>query len=158
MKHLLAAVLCASTLAVAACGRDAGTTASAPDESAPPAVASAAKPVADALPTDVISEVDHGSAPDGFDVRAFAGTFGGDDVSLELKADGGYALRGAALPAPGDGTWTVEEGGKRIRLDPDSKDEEDRLFSVVSNDELQPLDDDGQPPADAPAGTLTRVE
>ncbi len=160
MKQILiAAVLCAFVLANTACKRDVETAAPAePATAAAPAAAADAKPAAEALPTDVISEVDNSSAPAGFDVKAFAGSFGGDDIALELKADGSYALSGDALPAPSAGTWTVEESGKRIRLDPDSKGEDDWLFAVNSNDELQALDDDGKPPANAPAGSLARVK
>src|SRR3546814_19003470 len=43
------------------------------------------------------------------------------------------------------GTWTVEEAGKRIRLDPNSKQDQDRLYEVVSDDELRMLDIDGNP-------------
>lgn len=164
MKQILfATMLC--VFAIVGCKRDAEpATPAEPATTTVPAAAAEAKPAAEALPTDVISEADNSSAPAGFDVKAFAGTFGGDDIALELEADGSYTLSGWALggtddePASSDGTWTVEENGKRIRLDPNSKDEDDWLFAVNSNDELQALDGDGKPPANAPAGSLTRVK
>lgn len=79
------------------------------------------------------------------DVKTFAGNFGGDDIALVLNADGSYVLSGAAVSAPIDGSWGFEENGKRIRLNPNSKSEEDWLYGVTSNDELQALDSAGNP-------------
>ena len=39
----------------------------------------------------------------------------------------------------------MDDQGQRLLLDPDSKDEPDRLFQIVSRDELRMLDSDGQP-------------
>ena len=160
MNHriLLTAALCASVLALAACKPSADK--AAPAESADP-VASVAQPATEAHPTDVISEVDNSPAPEGLDVRAFAGSFRGTlpcadcpgiDSTIELKADGTYALHDVYQESngatnDGAGTWTVEEAGKRIRLDPDSKEDQDRLYAVVSNDELHMLDSEGNPPS-----------
>lgn len=154
--RLLFTALFASTLVLAACKPSSDTVA--PAESTAPAATAA--PAADAH-TDVISEVDNSPAPEGLDVRSFAGSFKGTlpcadcpgiDSAIELKADGTYALhevyqesKGASRD--GDGTWTVEDNGKRIRLDPNSKNEVDRLYAVVSNDELQMLDGEGKPPS-----------
>lgn len=75
-----------------------------------------------------------------FDTKGFAGTFATADTKVILNADGTYKLTGAVQ---GDGTWTAEEGGKRIRLDPNSKTEEDRVYSVVSHDQIDQVDATG---------------
>ncbi len=156
MTHriLITATLCAVALVLAGCkpaGNDAAPADSAPAETA---VAPAG---GEGGPTDVLKEVDNSPAPEGLDVRAFAGSFNGTlpcadcpgiDSTIELKGDGSYAVhdvyqeRDARFDTTG--TWTVEEAGKRIRLDPNSKDEQDRLYEVVSNDELRMLDGDGK--------------
>lgn len=155
--RLLFTALLASIFVLAACKPSSDT--AAPAESTTPATTAAA-PAADAH-TDVISEVDNSPAPQGLDVRAFAGSFKGTlpcadcpgiDSTIELKADGTYALHDVYQESngatnDGAGTWTVEEAGKRIRLDPDSKEDQDRLYAVVSNDELQMLDSEGNPPS-----------
>src|SRR3546814_1082878 len=108
----------------------------------------------DLHPTDVLRAVDNAPAPEGLDVRAFAGRFEGTlpcadcpgiDSALELGADGTYSLHDAYRESDGatndvTGTWTVEEAGKRIRLDPNSKQAQDRLYEVVSDDELRMLE------------------
>lgn len=108
---------------------------------APAAVPEAAPPVAPAL-----------------DAKAFAGTFSGTlpcadcpgiDTKLELKADGSYAIDETYQSrkdgnSKGDGTWTAEEAGQRVRLDPNSKTLEDRLYQVVSADEIRAVDKDGK--------------
>ena len=106
----------------------------------------------------MVREVDNAPAPEGLDMRAFAGSFEGTvpcadcpgiDTTLELFADGTARLDEQyrdRKPEPGQGgTWTVEERGKRIRFDPDSKAAEDRVYAVASNDELRMLDRDGNP-------------
>lgn len=159
-RTLFTTTLLAAAIAMAGCKPS--TDAAAPEDAATPAptVAPAAtEPAADEHPTDVLREVDNAPAPEGLDVRAFAGSFEGTlpcadcpgiDSTLELKADGSYALHDAYRESDGatndvTGTWTVEEAGKRIRLDPNSKEAQDRLYEVVSNDELRMLDIDGNP-------------
>jgi|UPI0004243DA8 copper homeostasis protein (lipoprotein) len=146
--------LCAAALALAACKPSSDT--AAPADAMAPSEAVAPEAAHDTA-TDVLKEVDNSPAPEGLDVRAFAGSFKGTlpcadcpgiDSTIELKADGSYAThdvyqeRDASFDSTG--TWTVEEAGKRIRLDPNSKDEVDRLYEVVSNDELRMLDGDGK--------------
>lgn len=154
-RFLIVTILYALLLSMTACKRDAA--APAPVTESAPETTAAATPAEDAHSTDSSSEVDHTSAPADIDMNAFAGNFSGDDIALELNADGSYTLSGAAVSAPIDGTWTVEEEGKRIRLDPNSKSEEDWLFGVTSNDALQALDSAGNPPSNG-AGELTRAE
>ncbi len=157
MNHRLLFATLAAALLAAGCKPSGEAAAPAAAQAPAAAPAEAGQAAADAHPTDVISEVDNAPAPEGLDVRAFAGTFGGTlpcadcpgiDTALELKADGTYALhrkyRERDAASDGDGTWTVEEGGRRIRLDPNSKQDEDSLYEVVSNDELRMLDADGK--------------
>lgn len=159
-RTLFTATLLAAAIALAGCKPS--TDAAAPDNAATPAPTAApdaAEPAADEHSTDVLREVDNAPAPEGLDVRAFAGSFEGTlpcadcpgiDSTLTLEADGTYSLHDAYRESDGasndvTGTWTVEEAGKRIRLDPNSKQEQDRLYEVVSHDELRMLDIDGNP-------------
>ena len=150
-RKLLLAVL-ASTLVIAACKPQA------PAEPAAPAADTA--PAASAEPASVATEsVPASSAADvPFDVKGFAGTFSGTlpcadcpgiDTTISLKPDGTYTVHEAYQGKPdsfdGDGTWTAEENGKRVRLDPNSKSEQDRLFAVKSSDEIESLDIEGKP-------------
>lgn len=93
-----------------------------------------------------------------FDTKGFAGTFSGTlpcadcpgiDTKLTFNADGTYKLHEVYQGKPGngfsgDGTWTVEENGKRIRLDPNSKSEQDRFYAVTSKDQIEGLDLEGK--------------
>ena len=132
----------------------------------PAVTADTASAEATAAPAPVAAE----SAPSAsaadvpFDVKGFAGTFSGTlscadcpgiDSRITLAADGTYRLQEARQGQPdtgidSDGTWTAEENGSRIRLDPNSKSEMDRLYAVTSKDQLDPLDADGKPAAGAP--------
>lgn len=118
-----------------------------------------APPASEPAPTAVATPVVEAPAPTGpadaapaaFDMRAYAGTFTAGNERLELGADGAYALHeGGAVR---DGTWTAEQGDTRIRLDPNSKAEPDRVFAMDGRDRLTALDDAGQPRADSPAWT-----
>ena len=94
-----------------------------------------------------------------FDAKAFAGTFTGTlpcadcpgiDTQLVLSADGTYTItesyqERSAPTLKGDGTWTAEENNQRLRLDPNSKSDNDRLFAILSNDEIRQLDMEGKP-------------
>lgn len=144
-KLLLLAVL--STLAFAACKPQA------PAEPAAPAA-----PAAPAEPAPVAVESAPATSPADvpFDTKGFAGVFTGTlpcadcpgiDTRITLNRDGTYTLDETYQGKPGgfsgDGTWTAEEGGKRIRLDPNSKSLEDRLFAVASQDQIDALDKAG---------------
>lgn len=135
--------------ALSACKPQAPAEAPAPPAQ-PEAAAAPAAPAADALPSAQ-------GAP--FDAKAFAGTFTGTlpcadcpgiDTRLVLAADGTYTITESyqARSAPelkGDGTWTAEENNQRLRLDPNSKSDNDRLFAILSNDEIRQLDMEGKP-------------
>ncbi|WP_202844610.1 copper resistance protein NlpE [Luteimonas saliphila] len=109
--------------------------------------------------TDAIAVVHHAPKdPAGFDRKDFAGTFSGIlpcedcpgiDTRLVIAADGRFQL--AETRHEGDstqetsGTWTVDDAGARLLLDPDTKDAGDRHFEVVSKDEIRMLDAAGNP-------------
>lgn len=90
--------------------------------------------------THVVDRAPVAGAGGDFDVRAFAGAFGTDGLRVDLAADGTYTLAAGAVT--GTGTWSVEADGARIRLDPDSKAEADRVYALVSDELVS--DDDGQ--------------
>ncbi|MDR0182470.1 copper resistance protein NlpE [Lysobacter arvi] len=155
---LLAALVGA---AASACKPQAPTT----ETSTPAAKADAATPgdapAADARPAAP-------GAP--FDVKAFAGTFNGTlpcadcpgiDTRVVLAADGTYTItesyrERSAPELTGDGTWTVEDDHQRLRLDPNSKSDDDRLFAILSQDEIRQLDREGKPIESALPYNLTR--
>lgn len=149
-RQTLAIAIAFATLSIAGCKREA--------EAPAPVAATPAESTASA----VISEVDHNSpasAAAGFDVKAFAGTYGGTlpcadcsgiDTSIAFDPEGGYSMSevyqdGSASSFVTKGTWVVREDGKTVLLDPEDKEERDRWFQVVSKDELRALDTQGNP-------------
>ena len=70
-----------------------------------------------------------------FDTKAFDGRYAADNTTLDINADGTYALSidGNAT----DGTWTLQKGGKKVTLDPNSKGETDRQLDIESNDSVK---------------------
>lgn len=94
--------------------------------------------------TDATAVVHHTQPdPTGFDRKSFAGAFSADATRLEIASGGTFTL------VDGDetvnGTWTIDDAGKRLLLDPDTKAGTDRHFEIVSNDELRAVDADGKP-------------
>ncbi|WP_342315226.1 copper resistance protein NlpE [Lysobacter sp. FW306-1B-D06B] len=140
---LACALLCALSLSACKPQAPAEPPAAQPEATAP-------APAADAQPSAQ-------SAP--FDVKAFAGTFTGTlpcadcpgiDTRIVLAADGTYTItesyqERSAPELKGDGTWTAEENNQRLRLDPNSKSDNDRLFAILSHDEIRQLDMEGKP-------------
>ncbi len=134
---------------------------------AEPASAPAAAAEAPAAPvesgsvagTDATAVVHHDrSDPAGFDRKAFAGTFAGTvpcadcpgiETHLAIDADGTFELdetyQDRDSSSQTTGTWTIDADGKRLLLDPDTKDAADRRFEIVSKDEVRLLDSDGNP-------------
>jgi copper homeostasis protein (lipoprotein) len=159
MNRMLLLAGLVSTFALVACKPQAPAepAATAPAAEAPAAVA------VESAPSASVADVP-------FDTKGFAGTFAGTlpcadcpgiDTRIVLNADGSYTLMETYRDKPdgkfaGDGTWTAEENGKRIRLDPNSKAQEDRLFAVKSKDELETLDKAGQPIATQAPHSLKR--
>ncbi len=145
MNHKLLAFTCAvlSTLAAAGCKPQAPAEPAAPatpesvGEPAPTAMTPAAAATA--------ATAGPGSAP-ALDRKGFAGRFVGGSASVTLTGDGEFSIKQGA--AAFDGTWTAEADGARIRLDPNSKAEPDRLYGVTGKDEIRPIDAAGQPLAD----------
>ena len=151
-RNRILSALALSCLAVAGCKREAEAPPPAPAEAAPAAETRSA----------VISEIDHGSpasAAPGFDVKAFAGTYGGTlpcadcsgiDTSIAFTPEGGYTLSEVYQDRDNGsfttkGTWTVREDGKTLLLDPEDKQEHDHWYQVVSPTELRALDQAGKP-------------
>jgi copper homeostasis protein (lipoprotein) len=75
-----------------------------------------------------------------FDAKAFAGDFADAGTKVTFNADGMYTMTAHAESANADvttdGTWTLEPDHRHVRLDPNSKAEQDRVFEIVSMDEL----------------------
>ena len=166
---LLASALAAITLA--GCKREAPV-APAPETTAPAATVSATV----AAPSTVapVAEPDLAGAgvqPNaaGFNSKDFAGTFSGAlpcadcpgiDETLELKPDGSFTLTDVYRDKPSGthsiaGSWNSEEQDTRVRLDPNSKGEADRVFTIAGKDALEVVGIDGKP-LPGPAQRLTR--
>ena len=149
-RTLLAIALAATLAATAGCK---------PDEAAE----AAAAPVAPAAPVNAVTEVvDHASPAgdvNGFDIKAFAGTYGGIlpcadcpgiDTTIAFTPEGGYTMGEIYQDSDSSafatkGTWTVREDGKTLLLDPEDKEEYDHWYEVVSPTELRMLDREGKP-------------
>ena len=148
---LLALALALSALVIGACKREAATPAAPVAEAAPMEEAKSA----------VLAQVDHNSpasAAPAFDGKAFAGTYAGIlpcadcqgiDTTIVFVPEGGYTLSeiyqdGSDSSFVTKGTWTVQEDGKTLLLDPEDKEERDRSFEVVSATELRTTGTDGK--------------
>ena len=166
---LLASALAAITLA--GCNREAPV--SPAPEPATPAVSASATMAAPAT-IGRVAEPDLAGAgvqPNaaGFSSKDFAGTFSGSlpcadcpgiDETLELKPDGSFTLTDVYRDRPSGthsiaGSWNAEEKDTRVRLDPNSKGEADRLFAIAGKDALEAIGADGKP-LPGPAQRLTR--
>lgn len=161
MKRIALAVagIALAVLSLSACKKEPAA------EPAAAAPATAAAPAADpALEAAANPVVD-------FDMRAFAGEFGGAlpcadcagiDTKIVLAGDGTYTIdeiyQGKSADAvKGDGNWTAEDNGHRLRLDPNSKNDADRLFEVLGNNEIRLMDKDGNAIQGAQNYSLKRV-
>lgn len=107
-------------------------------EPAPVEAVKAAEPPAPLPGTDAAIIEDHGTptaAAPSFDAKAFAGQYASGDNTLDIAADGTFALKidGNAI----DGNWTLQPGGKTATLDPNSKGETDRQIEIVSTDSVK---------------------
>ena len=94
----------------------------------------------------------------GADARAIAGTYSGTlpcadcpgiDETLVLAEDGSFVMTDTYRERPDSanvvqGSWSLEAGGKRVRLDPGSKDAADKVFEL-DGDGLRMLDGEGKP-------------
>lgn len=129
-QHILA-IACTALIAVVLAGCSPPA-----DPPAPPASAAA-------VPTEVPTAVPVENKALATDQKGFAGTFASDPTTVTLAADGGARVEEA--PASFDGTWTAEDGGARVRVDPHAKSEADRLYAVIDADRLQPVTVEGVP-------------
>lgn len=116
----------------------------------------AAAEVVDVLPPDAPLD---SSSTSGFDVRGFAGTFTGTlpcascpgiETTLVLQPDGRYRLTEEYLDESGgrlesEGSWSAEDGGAWLLLDPSGKELEDRSYSIIDAGTLRLLATDGRP-------------
>lgn len=114
---------------------------------APEATPVAAPAPVDATTPDATAVAENTPAPagvatDAFDVKGFAGRFSAQGVALDLHADGTFALEQAGSSVL-SGTWTLEDDGRHILLDPNSKAEQDRRYQMLGKDELQLAGDAG---------------
>ena len=134
----IAAVACFS---LAACKRaDEAPPAPADVTVATPATVEPAMPATIAEPVGMSASAAPGEHTS-FDAKAFAGTFNDAGTDLSFSADGTYTMQVRAESAKADlatqGTWTLEPDARHVRLDPNSKADEDRMFELVSMDELR---------------------
>ena len=150
MTKPLLALACLTVFALAACKPEPAEPAAQAPTAADTAPAEVAiTPTSEALSSDTA----------GFDMKGFAGTFSGTlpcadcpgiDTTLVLNPDGSYDITEVyqdeqGPPTEMDGTWTAEANGQQIRLDPNSKSEQDRLFAIASQQEITQLDLEGKP-------------
>lgn len=161
-RKLLIASIALVCIAVVACKREAPA---APEAAAPVTPASAAVPAPE---TDMAHAGVQPNAA-GFSSKAFAGIFKGTlpcancpgiDETLELKPDGSFALTDVDRDRPQGthtiaGSWSAEDKDQRIRLDPNTKAEQDRVYAIASDDQITVLGSDGKP-ASGPAQSLHR--
>jgi len=107
-------------------------------EPAPVETVKAAEPPAPLPGTDAAIIEDHATptaAAPSFDAKAFAGQYASGDTTLDIAADGTFALKIDSNAI--DGNWTLQPGGKTATLDPNSKGETDRQIEIVSNDSVK---------------------
>ena len=156
MKRILTVALAALALVLAACQREA------PAPATPDANAAAAPATTDTTPVaateTTMAQAGVQPGPGAIDSKAFAGKFTGTlpcadcpgiDETLVLSTDGGFVLTDTYRERPGSanvvqGSWTLDADGKRIHLDPGSKDAVDKFYGI-DGDGLRLLDGEGKP-------------
>ena len=166
---LLASALAAIT--IAGCNREAPV-APAPEATTPAVTASstiaAPASVARTAEPDLAGAGVQPNAA-GFSSKDFAGTFTGAlpcadcpgiDETLQLNPDGSFKLTDVYRDRPSGthsitGSWNSEEKDTRVRLDPNSKGEADRVFAISGTNALEAVGSDGKP-LPGPAQRLTR--
>lgn len=131
-------------LACAACSRDEPAPAAATDAAPTQAPAATVDPALAPAPMPAPAAAPAAEDPAAtFDKSAFAGTFSGGGLRLELHADGTYGLE--APDGVTQGTWTHEPASQSVRLDPGSKTATDRVFRMTGTNTLAAIDASGQP-------------
>jgi copper homeostasis protein (lipoprotein) len=136
MRKLLStfAVATAALLALSACKREPAPVAPAAASVAAPATVAAMAPSTVAAPVGVSDNPAPGEHTT-FDAKAFAGTFADEGMTVTFASDGTYTLDTHAADQA-TGTWSLEPDARHIRLDPNSKAEQDRVYLIATNDEL----------------------
>ena len=138
LSTLSLAVSITTLLALSACKREEAAPVAPAAVTSAPAATIAEPAIAPATIAEPIG-VSDAAAPGehtSFDAKAFAGTFSDDNMTVAFAADGTYTLSShAADNSPG--TWSLEPDGHSLRLDPNAKDEADRVYTLVDNDALQ---------------------
>jgi len=120
-----------AALAVTACNRT--------DPAPPPTVEAPVEAAAEAMPAAPAPMIAADAPkPEGtFSATALAGRYEGEGMLL-LNADGTF--NHTINDATDEGTWGAEPADStRVRLDPNSKSQQDRVLQIVSNDELTPV-------------------
>ncbi|MDQ3040225.1 MAG: copper resistance protein NlpE [Pseudomonadota bacterium] len=129
-----AAIAMACLVFAAACNRNAEPETAAPPLATPASTDMATTPDA-GMPADAPAPI---AAEEPFMTSSFAGTFSAADSSITLGADGSYTAKlGDAMS---EGTWTADARGMELLLDPHSKAEADRKYSVVSKNQIRAID------------------
>lgn len=144
-----------------------------PPAEAPASTAAAAPEVSPDSKADDKADAYEAFVPSGpaLDQRAFAGRFNGTlpcascpgiDTDIEIKDDYSFVLtetykESKDAPTRIKGSWSAEQDGHVMRLDPDSKSENDRLYQVLANDEIKQLDAEGKPMVGTANYSLRRV-
>lgn len=123
----------------------------APDATSSPAPRETTKTPASSAPAHAAATIDS---------KAFAGKFSGVlpcascpgiDTALVLRADSSFSLSETYQDEPGggpfviEGQWRAEQNGKHLRLHPIGKADQERLYEIVSSDEIRMLDLEGKP-------------
>lgn len=114
------------------------------------------------VPTPYV-QVTHDSLPGGYAGTLPCGDCNGVVTRLELLADGTYKVnekfdgKGEGAMLDSDGKWSLDVGSGRVTLDPAAQDWEDRLFDVLSNGSLRPLDGNGTPYSTEGTNDLART-
>ena len=122
-------------LALAACNRQAETPVTVAATLAAPATVAAPAPATVAQAVGVSESAAPGEHTT-FDAKAFAGKFSSEGMDVSFASDGTYTLNTQAADGS-TGTWSLEPDARHIRLDPNAKAEDDRVYELVSNDELK---------------------
>ena len=117
----------------------------------------AAAPATTAPAAEAPRPADAAATP-AYGVGNFSGVFTGTlpcadcpgiDTTLALKPDGSYASHAVYRERPSSfdesGVWSIEGGGKQVRLASSGANPRVQLYAIVSRDELRMLDAEGKP-------------
>ena len=123
-------------LALSACKREDATPVAPATTAVAPATVAVPPAVATVAPAMGVSDSPAPGEHTLFDAKAFAGGFTDGSTDVRFTADGSYTLSTQAANES-TGTWSLEPDQRHIRLDPNAKAEDDRVYELVGNDELR---------------------